>query len=910
MNFLLLLNVFVNDLFRNSFRKLGGAIAKRPWVFIVGPVVIAIPLILGFVLSVMTYPPIVKGINEIQYNADQLYTPSSASTFTDRDNVLDVFGRAPQQCLFYFGTDDDEDGRGLLTSARLVAMHDVWYRSSYVPFNYTESEYIEGGTDTPVSVTYQDFCQLGKDGNCLQSSILSFWDYNRTLIASLSDDELNQTIVDKGFQAVEPSGTITLWSDYAVQNDDGAVVATRMRYLSKSNLTAIIATQDDTAIRKHYELTMDKLFNFNKTLETQGDIEVYFWGMAIQNDVNQEGLEFDSGLIPIGFIILVVYATVVLSSNNPVHSHGSLAGMSFLCSGITIGATYGLGCWIGIQYSLVVQVTAFLLVGLGMDDTFVLVAAFNEPDVAALPTKERLAEAMSRAGASITVTTMTDMFAFLIGSITDVPAIQAFCYYSAIGVTINFLFQITMFSAFMSYSSQREKAGRYDCVVCLKASDPDKNMFSDKKYDPEAQPIMTSFMVWYSRHLLTPVGKTVVLIGGAILVILGSVGASRLTVDFDLEWFTPAESELNSLIDFRNEHFGEEDSRATFYTFGVAYHTEDVQVGMNSFTADLDASPHVITGSCVNWWPAFRSFALTQSNVTTSYGVAEADFNTTLRAFFSSPSGSLFSKNMIFAADNVTILGTSIGCIQAAVEGDATLLHIEAMNDVRAMAADRENLGPALAFSPYYIFFEGLNDVQRVILTNVALAIAAVFVVSIIMLGNLTGAVLVLLMLLCIDAEVMGLLYLWGGYLNYVTGINLVLAVGLSVDSCVHICHAFLSADGTGDERAAQALKILGRSVLNGLISTTVIMIPFYVAAKSYVFEAFYQCITGIMLFSAINGLIVLPVLLSLIKPMSYKDCKAKLAVHTDKVNLGDDDDVEVKAVTASPSRLQHITKI
>ena len=65
-------------------------------------------------------------------------------------------------------------------------------------------------------------------------------------------------------------------------------------------------------------------------------------------------------------------------------------------------------------------------------------------------------------------------------------------------------------------------------------------------------------------------------------------------------------------------------------------------------------------------------------------------------------------------------------------------------------------------------------------------------------------------MIVCIDLELMALIYVWGGYFNYVTGINFVLAVGLSVDACVHICHSFLSADGTGDERAAHALKHMG----------------------------------------------------------------------------------------------------
>lgn len=45
-------------------------------------------------------------------------------------------------------------------------------------------------------------------------------------------------------------------------------------------------------------------------------------------------------------------------------------------------------------------------------------------------------------------------------------------------------------------------------------------------------------------------------------------------------------------------------------------------------------------------------------------------------------------------------------------------------------------------------------------------------------------------------------------YLLQVTGVMLVLAIGLSVDANVHIAHFFLQAQGTRNERAAAALLV------------------------------------------------------------------------------------------------------
>ena len=60
--------------------------------------------------------------------------------------------------------------------------------------------------------------------------------------------------------------------------------------------------------------------------------------------------------------------------------------------------------------------------------------------------------------------------------------------------------------------------------------------------------------------------------------------------------------------------------------------------------------------------------------------------------------------------------------------------------------------------------------------------------------------------------------------------------VGFSVDYSAHIAHAFVHAEGTGEERATEALSTIGRSVLCGGFSTwlAVALLPL---SGSYFFE-------------------------------------------------------------------------
>lgn len=84
----------------------------------------------------------------------------------------------------------------------------------------------------------------------------------------------------------------------------------------------------------------------------------------------------------------------------------------------------GLCSYLGISYGPVHTSLPFLLMGLGIDDMFVIMASWQKVqrehslpgDPATLP--ERMGMMLQMAGSSITITSFTDVVAFVIGSIT------------------------------------------------------------------------------------------------------------------------------------------------------------------------------------------------------------------------------------------------------------------------------------------------------------------------------------------------------------------------------------------------------------------------------------------------------------------------------------------------------------
>lgn len=64
---------------------------------------------------------------------------------------------------------------------------------------------------------------------------------------------------------------------------------------------------------------------------------------------------------------------------------------------------------------------------------------------------------MRHAAVSISITSLTDALAFLIGSIAPLPAVMYFCYYSSAAIVFIFLYCLTMFVAVLSLQGRREQ---------------------------------------------------------------------------------------------------------------------------------------------------------------------------------------------------------------------------------------------------------------------------------------------------------------------------------------------------------------------------------------------------------------------------------------------------------------------
>jgi len=130
----------------------------------------------------------------------------------------------------------------------------------------------------------------------------------------------------------------------------------------------------------------------------------------------------------------------------------------------------------------------------------------------------------------------------------------------------------------------------------------------------------------------------------------------------------------------------------------------------------------------------------------------------------------------------------SINIESAAKEGVQFLL------DIRYIC-DEFGIDNTFANGDRFLDYETYVHFERETIIHVASALAAVLVVILLITASVQVTMFVLICVALVDLFLFALLAFWKVTLNSVTGINIVIAIGLAVDYSAHIGHAYLYVD-------------------------------------------------------------------------------------------------------------------
>uniref|UniRef100_A0A2K5MAT7 NPC1 like intracellular cholesterol transporter 1 n=1 Tax=Cercocebus atys TaxID=9531 RepID=A0A2K5MAT7_CERAT len=206
--------------------------------------------------------------------------------------------------------------------------------------------------------------------------------------------------------------------------------------------------------------------------------------------------------------------------------------------------------------------------------------------------------------------------------------------------------------------------------------------------------------------------------------------------------------------------------------------------------------------------------------------------------------------------------------------------YTEALRAARELAANitadlRKVPGtdPAFEVFPYTVtnvFYEQYLTILPEGLFMLSLCLVPTFAVCCLLLGlDLRSGLLNLLSIIMILVDTVGFMALWGISYNAVSLINLVSAVGMSVEFVSHITRSFaISTKPTRLERAKEATISMGSAVFAGVAMTNLPGILVLGLAKAQLIQIFFFRLNLLItLLGLLHGLVFLPVILSYVGP-------------------------------------------
>ncbi|KAJ1100168.1 hypothetical protein NDU88_005255 [Pleurodeles waltl] len=844
-----------------GFGLLGALIARQPWWFLLVPVVLSAGLGAGFYFLPQ----------RLSNDIEEQFTPVGGPAKSERAFIIK-----------HFPTNDS----GLFSAQRL-----------YTEGSYASLVAVAKDKNILTSAAFEELLLLDQTVRDLRATSMNLTFERvcaRSMHSCVSPNPLLQAVSGNASAIQSLNITFPMFQEASAPGRQflGAALG-GVELKPESNLVEMAK-----AVRLVYSLREDSpgdreqsrewLQSFLRTVPSTlkafefSEIEVtYFTSISRQQEF-EGNTKTVIPLFSITYFLTIAFSIVSCLRFDCVRNKIWVASFGVISAGLAVLASFGLLLMCGVPFVITVANSPFLILGVGVDDMFIMIAGWQQTKVKD-SVEDRMAHTYADAAVSITITTLTTALAFYIGIMTSFQSVKSFCIYTGTAIMFCYLFNITCFGAFLALNGKREKSNRH-WLSCKKVEEVPQagrsSIYSaccvGGSYDSttgteQEHPIPRFFKDFYGPFLTNVWTKVFVVVFYLGYLACGIYGCLQTQEGIDLRNLASDDSYVKPFYDHEDLFFSSYGPRVMVsVTEEIAYWDTSVRTNIRKCMDSFENNSYIDKSLTESWLSTYELISVPMS--------IDLDTKSTFIGNLSLLNGvnPNFMQDIDIKNGNILASRFFIQTVNVITAVDEKTM----LNQIRELAKGCSV--PVSVYHPAFIYFDQYVVIVDNTIQNVLIATAVMLVISLLLIPSPLCSLWVTLAIASIIVGVTGYMAFWNVNLDSISMINLVICIGFSVDFSAHISYAFVSSKGsTPNQRAVDALHILGYPIIQGAVSTILGVLALS-AAGSYIFRTFFKIMFLVIAFGLVHGIIFIPVFLTFFG-MCNKSCDRGATVKESK---------------------------
>ena len=786
------------------------------------------------------------------------------------------------------------------------------------------------------NMTVSDFCYKPISGKgCMITSATNFWLENRTAMEESDVKEVAkclQTGTEGEMPCFDSIGTpIQINAIFGMQGCEGGEEISECSVCNKTarSMSVTFLLQNDFYTNKaaekwEQEVFQKSILEFNEQEEkNNSDLRIFYMMERSVSDELEIETEQNILVVVISYLAMFIYISMMMGEFPSLTKSRILVGLGgiFVVILSCLGA-FAIVSLFGIKQTLIsAEVVPFLVLAIGVDNMFFITGArdrvisqINEEKIEGKQQKEysnqeQMGKALAEVGPSITTAAIGEFLSFLVGYLTDIPALESFCLCASFAVLINYFLQMTLFVAFVSLDDRRVDANRYDIVPCIKKTVGNSEHYEGKKS-------LQSFALTYYDFIMQTTVKYIIITIYIGMTVVSVIAVFKFPLGLNQQTTVTQSGDLVKYFKTQ-EKYVDVGSPGYLVFYNIDYNNAD-NLALIDKMSDHLSTLSTVQPPVYSWYKDFQKFMdpyykdKCNKNLDVlktqplAYQVREFLKIKTddpcckedgmcgepyLNDLAFNDNGEIEASRFRF--QHVPLVNQSV-YVNAVLQTNAvartyrdnfTLMEGKNRTQNFLLNGKVVDINTVFPYSLFYVYYDQYLFIRGISVQNLLIGFATIFLaVQLVM--NLKGAALTVLFCFSCVLHLIGTLWLLNFIpdytieLNAISVVNIVVALGLSVEFCAHIIIFYMKSPESNSQTPnvdyiKYSLQNVGVSVFVGIMTTKVIGVFVLLFAASKVFQIYYfRMYFFLIVVGFFHGFMLLPLFLTYVNIRSSGEKK------------------------------------